>query len=186
MAARKAIADSAEKIALANAKAAAAEASAEELRKLHSDAEDRAAKSAQRASDAVNRANQVAKDLAEARAKIQALSEAAAAAASNPPEVQTVEVVPEAVTRELEQLRRDLAEARASATASPQVAATEASATDKFKWFYANQMKPTFNTALNLLKEVAREDGHAADAFATAITNACRVLMNQLGTGERG
>ena len=185
MAARKAVADSAEKIALANAKAAAAEASAEELRKLHSDAEDRAAKSAQRASDAVNRANQAAKDLAEARAKIQALSEAAAAAASNPPEVQTVEVVPEAVTRELEQLRRDLAEARASSNASPQVAATEASATDKFKWFYANQMKPTFTTALNLLKEVAREDGHAADAFATAITNACRVLMNQLGTGER-
>ena len=43
-------------------------------------------------------------------------------------------------------------------------------------------MKPTFTTALNLLKEVAQEDGKAADAFATAITNACKVLMNQLGT----
>ena len=172
---------------LANAKAAAAEASAEELRKLHSDAEDRAAKSAQRASDAVNRANQAAKDLAEARAKIQALSEAAAAAASNSPEVQTVEVVPEAVTRELEQLRRDLAEARANAQGTGNREqgtgmAQTATAADKFKWFYANQMKPTFTTALNLLKDVAQEDGHAADAFATAITNACRVLMNQLGT----
>ena len=56
------------------------------------------------------------------------------------------------------------------------------SATEKFKWFYGNQMKPTFTTALNLLKEVAQEDGKAADAFATAITNACKVLMNQLGT----
>ena len=166
---------------LANAKAAAAEASAEELRKLHSDAEDRAAASAQRASDALDRARQVAKDLAEARAKIAALSEAAAAAAVEP-EVKTVEVVPESMTRELEQLRRDLAEARATQGAQPQVVSAEASATEKFKWFYGNQMKPTFTTALNLLKEVAQEDGKAADAFATAITNACKVLMNQLGT----
>ena len=43
-------------------------------------------------------------------------------------------------------------------------------------------MKPTFTTALNLLKEVAKEDGHAANVFATALTNACKVLMNQLGT----
>jgi len=180
-AAQAAIQREREAATLANAKAAAAEASAEELRKLHSDAEDRAAKSAQRASDAVNRANQVAKDLAEARAKIQALSEAAAAAVPEP-EVKTVEVVPESMTRELEQLRRDLAEARATQGAQPQVVSAEASATEKFKWFYGNQMKPTFTTALNLLKEVAREDGKAADAFATAITNACKVLMNQLGT----
>ena len=45
-------------------------------------------------------------------------------------------------------------------------------------------MQPTFKTALNLLKEVALEDGKAADAFATAITNACRVLMSQIGTKE--
>ena len=177
-AAQAAIQREREAATLANAKAAAAEASAEELRKLHSDAEDRAAKSAQRASDAVNRANQVAKDLAEARAKIAALSEAAAVE----PEVKTVEVVPESMTRELEQLRRDLAEARATQGAQPQVVSAEASATEKFKWFYGNQMKPTFTTALNLLKEVAQEDGKAADAFATAITNACKVLMNQLGT----
>jgi hypothetical protein len=62
--------------------------------------------------------------------------------------------------------------------------AQAATATEKFKWFYANQMKPTFTTALNLLKDVAREDGHAADAFATALTNACKVLMNQLGSGD--
>ena len=186
-AAQAAIEREREAATLANAKAAAAEASAEALRKLHSDAEDRAAQSAQRASDAVNRANQVAKDLAEARAKIQALSEAAAAAAAEEPEVKTVEVVPEEVQRELDQLRRDIAEARANAqgtgnreqgTGMAQVA----SATEKFKWFYANQMKPTFTTALNLLKEVVLEDGKAADAFATAITNACKVLMNQLGT----
>ena len=195
-AAKRVIADAAEKVSLAQAKAAAAEASAKELRKLHSDAEDRAAKSAQRASDAVNRANQAAKDLAEARAKIQALSEAAAAAAAVEPEVQIVEVVPEDVQRQIEQLKRELAEARAmggTTSSGPAKAGppsktgegSEVSAAEKFKWFYANQMKPTFTTALNLLKEVAQEDGHAADAFATALTNACRVLMNQLGTGEK-
>lgn len=179
---KRVLADAAEKVSLAQAKAAAAEASAEELRKLHSDAEDRAAKSAQRASDAVSRANQTAKDLAEARAKIAALEEANNASTANGPEVQTVEVVPEDVKRELEQLRRDLAEARSGAYQAPPSPATQATATEKFKWFYTNQMKPTFTTALNLLREVAKEDGHAADAFATALTNACKVLMNQLGT----
>lgn len=185
-AAKRVIAEAAEKVSLAQAKAAAAEASAEELRKLHSDAEDRAAKSAQRASDAVNRANQTAKDLAEARAKIQALSEAAAAASANGPEVQTVEVVPESVQRELDQLRRDLAEARATRSGDYQSppSSPAATATEKFKWFYLNQMQPTFKTALTLLKEVAQEDGHAADAFATALTNACKVIMNQLGVNE--
>ena len=184
---KRVLADAAQKVSLAQAKAAAAEASVEELRKLHSDAEDRAAKSAQRASDAVNRANQTAKDLAEARAKIQALSEAAAAASANGPEVQTVEVVPESVQRELDQLRRDLAEARATRNGdyqSPPSPAPAATATEKFKWFYANQMQPTFKTALSLLKEVAEENGKAADAFATALTNACKVLMNQLGVSE--
>ena len=196
-AAQAAIQREREAATLANAKAAAAEASAQEMRKLHSDAEDRAAKSAQRASDAVNRANQVAKDLAEARAKIAALSEAAAAAVE--PERVEVEVIPEETRREIEQLKRELAEARALQKPSP-VALKDSlrveeggprsgsdevsapSATEKFKWFYGNQMKPTFTTALNLLKEVAQEDGKAADAFATAITNACKVLMNQLGT----
>ena len=65
---------------------------------------------------------------------------------------------------------------------SPEGKAKAASAAEKFKWFYQNQMQPTFKTALTLLQEVAREDGHAADAFATAITNACKVLMTQLGT----
>ena len=193
-AAQAAIEREREAAALANAKAAAAEASAEELRKLHSDAEDRAAQSAQRASDALDRARQVAKDLAEARAKIQALSEAAAAAVPEP-EVRTVEVVPEAMTRELEQLRRELAEVRAVGGTtssgsgkplppSPEGEGSGASAAEKFRWFYQNQMQPTFKTALNLLKEVALEDGKAADAFATAITNACKVLMNQIGTKE--
>ena len=45
-------------------------------------------------------------------------------------------------------------------------------------------MQPTFKTALSLLKEVAEENGKAADAFATAMTNACKVLMNQLGVSE--
>lgn len=52
---------------------------------------------------------------------------------------------------------------------------------EKFKWFYSNQMKPTFSTALTLLREVAMEDGHAANMFATALTNGCKQLMNQLG-----
>lgn len=170
-----------EAVRLANAKAAAAEASAEELRRLHSDAEDRAAASAQRASDAVNRANQTAKDLAEARAKIARLEETAANAA---PEPKTVEVVPDSVKAELDDLRAQLAEARAHAVPTTVQAAPEGpTAVDKFKWFYANQMKPTFSSALSLLREVSREDGKAADMFATALVNGCKQLMNQIGEG---
>ena len=187
-AAKRVIADAAEKVSLAQGKTAAAEAAAEQLKRLRAEAEERADKNAQNYRDALNRANQTAKDLAEARAKIQALSEAAAAAVPEPERVE-VEVVPEEVQRELDQLRRDLAEARANAQGTgnreqgPGMAQA-ATSTEKFKWFYANQMKPTFTTALNLLREVAKEDGHAADAFATALTNACKVLMNQLGVNE--
>ena len=163
----------------AQAKAKAAEDSAEELRRLHSDAEDRAAASAQRASDAVSRANQAAKDLAEARAKIAELEEAAANAA---PEPKTVEVVPDSVQKELDDLRALLAEARAHATPTTVQAAPEGpTASDKFKWFYANQMKPAFASAVTLLREVAKEDAKTADLFATAIVNGCKQLMNQLG-----
>ena len=167
---------------LAQAKAAAAEASAEELRRLHSDAEDRAAASAQRASDAVNRANQTAKDLSAARAQIAKLE--AEKAAMPEPEPRTVEVVPESVTRELEALRAQLAEAQAKAAPTVVQAPEGPTASDRFKWFYSNQMKPAFSTALNLLREVAREDAHAADLFATALTKGCQQLMNQLGTKE--
>jgi len=191
---KRVLADAAEKVTVAQAKTAAAEAAAEQLRRLRAEAEERADANAQRAGDAVKRANDTAKQLAEAKAKIQALSEAAAAGAPEP-EVQTVEVVPEAVQREIEQLKRELAEARAVSAAagtssapdgapSPEGKAKEATAVEKFKWFYANQMQPTFKTALTLLQEVAREDGHAADAFATAVTKGCQVLMNQMGVGE--
>ena len=167
---------------LAQAKASAAEASADELRRLHSDAEDRAAASAQRASDAVNRANQTAKDLSAARAQIAKLE--AEKAAMPEPETRTVEVVPESVTRELEALRAQLAEAQAKAAPTVVQAPVGPTASDRFKWFYSNQMKPAFTTALNLLQEVAREDAHAADLFATALTKGCQQLMNQLGTKE--
>ena len=168
----------------ANARAKSAEASAEELRKLHSDAEDRAAASAQRASDAVNRANQAAKELAEAKARIKALEEEAATG----PEVQTVEVVPVDVKRELEALRRQLAEAKAEAEGTGNreqgTGMAGPTAVDRFKWFYANQMKPTFASALELLKDVAREDARAADAFAAAISAGCKRLIEQLGESE--
>lgn len=167
---------------LAQAKAAAAEASADELRKMHSDAEDRAAIAAQRASDAVNRANQTAKDLSAARAEIARLE--AEKAATPEPEARTVEVVPEAVTKELEALRARLAEAEAKAAPTVIQAPEGPTASEKFKWFYANQMKPAFTTALALLQEVAREDAHAADLFATALTKGCQQLLNQLGTKE--
>lgn len=180
-----------ERVQEVEAKADAAESAAAELRKLHSDAEDRAAANAQRASDAVNRANRTAKDLAEARAEIARLEEQARSGDNLSPQVETVEVVPEAVTRELEELRAQLAEARAAAAGTssapagapfPEGKAKEADAVEKFKWFYANQMKPAFTTALTLLREVAREDGKAADLFATALTRGCQQLMNQLGT----
>lgn len=174
----------------AEAKAAAAEASAQELRKLHSDAEDRAAASAQRASDAVNRANETAKQLSEAKAMIKALEDQAKVLeelAEAKPEVKTVEVVPEGVQRELEALRAKNAELAAAIQDRTETAEAAApmSATEKFKFFYANQMKPAFSTALDLLREVAREDGHAADMFATALTKGCQQLMNQLGEGTR-
>ena len=38
-------------------------------------------------------------------------------------------------------------------------------------------MKPAFSTALDLLKEVAKEDRHAAEMFATALTKGCEQLM---------
>ena len=56
-----------------------------------------------------------------------------------------------------------------------------ATASEKFKWFYNNQMKPAFTTALDLLREVAKEDPKAADLFATALTRGCQQLMGQLG-----
>lgn len=179
-----------EAVRLAEAKASAAESSAEALRKLHADAEDRAAASAQRASDAVNRANETAKKLSEARAMIKALEDQAKVLeelAEAKPEVKTVEVVPEDVQRELEALRAKNAELAAAIQDRPEPAEAAApmSATEKFKFFYANQMKPAFSTALELLREVAREDGHAADMFATALTKGCQQLMNQLGEGTR-
>ena len=174
----------------AEAKAAAAEASAQELRKLHSDAEDRAAASAQRASDAVNRANETAKKLSEARARIAELE-------AREPEVRTVTELPDSARKEMEDLKSALARAEAKAAsleaereatsgsgagAPPSTEKAEgATAVEKFKWFYSNQMKPTFSTALTLLREVAMEDGHAANMFATALTNGCKQLMNQLG-----
>ncbi len=199
---------------LAEAKATAAEASAQALRKLHSDAEDRAAQSAQRAIDAVNRANRTAKELAEARARIAELEAAGRTTSSEnagdqgiaptgegPGEVveRIVEVVPEDVKRELDELRRQLAEERAKITGNTSSdpsghlplkgkafgeaggEGSGASAVEKFRWFYANQMKPAFSTALVLLREVAQEDGHAANMFATALTKGCQQLMNQLG-----
>ena len=179
-AARAAIEKEREAARLAEAKARAAEASAEELRRLHSDAEDRAAASAQRASDAVNRANQTAKELAEAKAKIQALSEAAA----NGPEVQTVEVVPEAMTRELEQLRRELAEAKAKALSGaaapppPEGEARDPAA--RFREFYTATMRPAFNTALDILRAVKADDANTADMLARAVMKGCEALLNQL------
>ena len=98
------------------------------------------------------------------------------------PEARIVEVIPEAVTRELEQLRAQLAEAKANQGTGNREQGTGATAVDRFKIFYSDTMKPAFNTALTLLREVAREDGKAADAFATALTKGCEILMNQLGT----
>ncbi len=170
-----------EAAAQADARAKSAEASAEELRKLHSDAEDRAAASAQRASDAVNRANQAAKELAAEKAETARLKAELEARDAESKTVETVEVIPADVKRELEELRRQLAEAQAAPQTS---AAAGPTAVDRFKWFYANQMKPVFDGALALLKEVAREDGKAADAFATAISAGCKRLIEKLGESE--
>ena len=191
---------------VAQAKAASAEAAAEQLRRLRSEAEDRADRNDQRARDALDRANRTAKELSEARLKLARLEvEIRERETGNReqemPEPKVVEVVPDSVTRELEDLRRQLAEAKAlqkpstgaSAEAGeggPQSGSEEVvsntppsgpSAADKFRWFYANQMKPAFSTALDLLKDVAAEDPNIASMFATALTRGCQALMNQLG-----
>lgn len=170
---------------LANAKAAAAEASAQELRRLHSDAEDRAAASAQRASDAVNRANRTAKELAEAQARIRELEDEGTGDRQQATEKiveKIVEVVPEAIQKELEDLRRQLAEAqKPEEVVSPN---EPASPVERFRDFYKNRMQPTFADALELLRQVAREDGKAAGMFATAMTSACKRLMDSLGVSE--
>ena len=199
-----------EAASVAMSKAAAAEAAAEELRKMRSAAEDRADANEQRARDAVDRANRTAKDLAEARAKIAAMEEAREQGTGNgdqeAPAERIVEVVPEEITKELADLRARLAEARANqGTGNGDIERPEnspvdcfqrdgagrpigtgmaATATEKFKWFYNNQMKPAFSTALELLREVARENPKAADLFATALTKGCEQLMNQLGVSE--
>ena len=168
-----------EALRVANAKVASAEAAAEELRKMRSEAEDRAAASAQRAADAVNRANQAAKDLGAARAKIEAMEEAQAAG----PETVTVEVIPDSVKRELADLRTRLAAANQGTGDSGQGTGKAATAAERFKMFYDIRMKPAFSDALSLLTEVAREDAHTADMFATALVNGCRQLMTRLGKG---
>ena len=193
-AAKAAIEREREAARLADAKAAAAEASAQQLRKLHSDAEDRAAASAQRASDAVNRANRTAKELAEATARIRELEEEnrkqeQEQAGKREQEQGTgevvekiVEVVPEAIQKELEDLRRQLAEAqKPDEVASPN---EPASPVERFRDFYKNRMQPTFADALELLRQVAQEDGKAAGMFAAAMTSACKRLMDSLGVSE--
>ena len=164
-----------EAASLADARAKAAEASAQELRKLHQDAEDRAAAAAQRASDAVSRANQTARELSEAKAEAERLQEALDAWDAEAKTVETVEVVPDDVKRELEQLRRELEEAKAK-TAAPVQCVTAA---EKFRWFYSNQLQPVFKTARDLLKEVEAEDKHTAEVFRLAVSKACEILTKR-------
>ena len=187
--AERAIEKEREAAQLADARAKAAEASAEELRKLHSDAEDRAAASAQRASDAVNRANKTAEDMRAARARIAELESREQGTGNREQEVRTVEVIPEATQRELDDLRRQLTEAQAKAAdvgaISRSPAPTDVSAVDAFKAFYADQMKPAFTRALALLEAVAQEDANAANMYATALVNGCKQLMNKLGEEAR-
>ena len=172
---------------IAEAKATAAESSANELRKLHSDAEDRAAKSAQRASDAVQRANQTAKDLAEARQRIAELEEAAKAEPAEPEE-RIVEVVPEAVQNELADLRRQLAEAKAAkgdassgAVASPSHQGEGmGTAVARFRDSY-KRLTEEFKTAEALLAEIVKDDAHTGQMYATAMVKSCRMMIERLG-----
>ena len=163
----KAIADERQSVTIAEAKAKAAEETAQALRKEKDAAREAADVAASRASDAVQRANETQDKLRQAEEKIKALEEAAK------PEV--VEVVPDAIREELERLR---AQANESAKAR-----NDASAVERFKWFYKGQLQPAFAGALEMLKEVAREDEKAANAFATAIVTGCKRLMEQLGEG---
>lgn len=46
-----------------------------------------------------------------------------------------------------------------------------------------DEMAKEKSEQLQLLREVSREDGKAADMFATALVNGCKQLMNQIGEG---
>ena len=173
---------------LAEAKAKAAEASADELRKLHSDAEDRAAASAQNARDAVQRANKTAKELGEARARIAELEEEARAAGDrNGPEIQTVEVVPEAVQNELADLRRQLAELQKpshSGEGGPRSGSDEVAspvtAVARFRDSY-KRLTDEFKTAEALIAEIVKDDAKTGHMYATAMVKSCKMMIERLG-----
>lgn len=173
---------------IAEAKAAAAESSANELRKLHSDAEDRAAQSAQRASDAVSRANRTAKELAEAKARIAELEEKGSGQqATGEPVERIVEVVPDDVKRELEELRRQLEAAKAAGDTSSGAGAPPTTglkgmgtAVARFRDSY-KRLTDEFKTAEGLIAEIARDDAKTGHMYATAMVKSCRMMIERLG-----
>lgn len=169
-----------EAVKLAEAKARSAEESADALRKLHSDAEDRAAASAQRASDAVNRANRLQEALREAEAKIAKLGDEKSATPT--PEVQTVEVIPEAVQNELADLRRQLAEAKAAGdhAGSPLQGEGAETAVARFRDSY-KRLTDEFKTAEALIAEIVKDDAATGHMYATAMVKSCKMMIDRLG-----
>jgi len=166
-----------EQLTEARAQAHAESAAAEWLRRHYEQATDEANASTQQAADAVRRANDTAKELADAKRMIARL-EADIAAASEAPEPRVVEVIPEPVARELNELRARLAEGQAQGTAG---APPAGSASDRFRAYYDAQIKPTFRRALDLLRDVKSEDAGTALMLAKAMTSACTALMQSLG-----
>ena len=142
---------------------AEAEALLDAMRAERDKAEARVHQVERNASDFQTRNEKLTKELAEARAKL-----------NEQPEPERVEVIPEEVRRELEELRK-----RVSAAPTP----AGPTASDRFKWFYANQLQPAFASALDLLRDVAREDRRSAEGFARALTAGCAKLVEKLEQG---
>lgn len=132
-----------------------AEALADAQKKRAEQAEAEAEKSAAQAADAIRRANATAGELRAAR-------EAVAALEGRQPE--TVEVVPEAVTAELEDLRRQLAEAQA---AKPTVSDDRAKAVLAMNLqvrIAITAIKEQYGKAQRVIEQLQALDGKQAEA----------------------
>ena len=157
----------AEEVSVLQHRAEEAEAAVDALRVEAEKARDRAKKERMRAGDAVLNANNVRKENAELKARIQELEAA-------PPTVEekVVEVIPQDMLEELEQLRRQ-------AKAAPNEAVI------KLRAGY-ERLLGEFRAVETLLAEVRETDAAVADRYAAALKKGCERMAEAFGGGADG
>lgn len=145
----------------ARGEADAARKSAEDARKEADKAKKQAARDLQRATDAVKRANDLQQSLTDAQARVTELENA---------EPRTVEVVPEAVTNELNALRR-------------QAAAAPNEAVIRLRAGYERLLNE-FRAVQALLEAVRREDAAEGEKYTAVLSRACGMMARGFEGGE--